>query len=92
MSAAAATGPRAGGSAQREKAEPGAWLAGLAGTIGSARAALGIFLRKAPPAPLPGEGGGRGAESARIFTPPRGGGVHNNPVTRRFLGPAGPAC
>ncbi len=34
MSAAAATGPRAGGSAQREKAEPGAWLAAGAGPDG----------------------------------------------------------
>ncbi|MFB6495076.1 EmrB/QacA family drug resistance transporter, partial [Xanthomonas perforans] len=47
MSAAAATGPRAGGSAQREKAEPGAWLAVLSGTIGSFMVTLDIFHGKA---------------------------------------------
>lgn len=61
MNATAATGPRAGGSAQREKAEPGAWLAVLAGTIGSFMATLDISIvnaalptiqaRSAPAAP-----------------------------------------
>ena len=50
MNAAAATGERAGGSVGREKAEPGAWLAVLAGTIGSfmATSSCGAARRGSP--------------------------------------------
>lgn len=55
MNAAAATGERAGGSAGREKAEPGAWLAVLAGTIGSFMATLDISIVNAALPTIQGE-------------------------------------
>ncbi|OLI26051.1 MFS transporter, partial [Xanthomonas oryzae] len=68
MSAAAATGPRAGGSAQREKAELGAWLAVLAGTIGSFMATLDISIVNAALPTIQGEVGASGTEGTWIST------------------------
>lgn len=68
MNAAAATGERAGGSAGREKAEPGAWLAVLAGTIGSFMATLDISIVNAALPTIQGEVGASGTEGTWIST------------------------
>lgn len=66
MNAPAAAGARAGGSAQ--KADPGAWLAVAAGTIGSFMATLDISIVNAALPTIQGEVGASGTEGTWIST------------------------